>query len=124
MEKPQLQHLGSGKEITKETARAIVYPSAALGIVHDIANNTQRYYYGHTGDIVSLALHPRGKIVATGQIGREPMIHIWDSTNTRCLGTVSGFHQRGVSHLVFSEDGTKLISVGYDDDHSVAVHDW
>ena len=37
----------------------IVYTAAALGIVHNIKNNTQKYFPYHQEDIVSLALHPK-----------------------------------------------------------------
>jgi len=38
--------------------------------------------------------------------------------------TLQGFHQRGVCLLQFSEDGSLLLSVGQDDDHSIAVYEW
>jgi WD40 repeat protein len=62
--------------------------------------------------------------VATGQIGRDPTIHIWDTGTMRCLSNIPGFHQRGICLLAFSEDGSRLASVGLDDDHSVAIHEW
>lgn len=51
-----LAHQGEGQE----DSRCIVYPTAALGVVYDLKSNTQRFYHGHTDDIISLALHPVG----------------------------------------------------------------
>lgn len=57
----------------------MAYHTAAVGVVYDQANHTQQQYLGHTDDIVSLAVHPNGRIVATGQMGKEPTIHVWDA---------------------------------------------
>jgi microtubule-associated protein-like 6 len=43
----------------------VVYHAAALGIVLDKGTNTQTYFQGHHEDMVALALHPNGKVVAT-----------------------------------------------------------
>ena len=42
--------------------------AAALGIVLDIATNTQRFFNLHTDDITALDVHPDGVIVATGEV--------------------------------------------------------
>ena len=49
----------------------IVYTAAALGIVHNIKNNTQKYFPYHQEDIVSLALHTNGYTVVTGQMTQK-----------------------------------------------------
>ena len=123
----------------------IVYHTAALGIVLDKSTNTQTYFTHHEEDIVSLAIHPNKRIVATGQMaktGKASMIdlYIWDMTKlpaeTNCeysekapkLGpdviNLKGCHLRAIRILCFSPDGVKLLSCGQDDDNSVAVHDW
>lgn len=45
----------------------IVYHVAATGIVFD-RMKTQKFYLGHTDDILCLCLHPIKDIVATGQV--------------------------------------------------------
>jgi hypothetical protein len=55
--KPTDGQYGGGAD-EGEAPRCFVYPSAALGIVFDVKANTQRFYHGHTDDIISLALHP------------------------------------------------------------------
>ncbi len=80
-----------------------MYHTAAVGVVYNPATHTQRQYLGHNDDgaclgfrwlvpqrtcltasfvsaVISLALHPDGRTVATGQMGARPVIHIWDAT--------------------------------------------
>lgn len=44
-----------------------MYHVAATGIVYD-RQKTQKFYLGHTDDILCLCLHPIKDIVATGQV--------------------------------------------------------
>ena len=37
---------------------------------------------------------------------------------------MKGFHRRAIRHVGFSPDGSKLLSIGEDDDHSLAVYEW
>ena len=47
----------------------IVYHVAAVGIVYNRDRHSQKFYLGHTDDILCLANHPAKDIVATGQVG-------------------------------------------------------
>jgi microtubule-associated protein-like 6 len=40
------------------------------------------------------------------------------------LGHINDFHRRAVTALEFSPEGTLLLSVGADEDNSLAVYDW
>ena len=40
------------------------------------------------------------------------------------LASLRGFHEMGVAAMGFNKDGTKLASVGLDQDHSIAIWDW
>lgn len=46
----------------------IVYHVAAVGVVYNRQQNTQRLYLGHDDDILCLAIHPIKDYVATGQV--------------------------------------------------------
>lgn len=41
---------------------------AGVGIVYDSATHTQRFFLGHNDDVTCAAMHPDGKLVATGQV--------------------------------------------------------
>ncbi len=77
---------------------SIVYPAAGAGVVHHIRQGTQKFYTKHTDDIISMAVYNGGKnvnIVASGQIGENPTIHVWDAQSRRTLSVLSGKHKRG-----------------------------
>ena len=57
----------------------------------------------HTDDIISLAIHPNGKLVATGEIGRKPKIIVWDLETKDVKAVLDGCLQRGVSLLAFNK---------------------
>ena len=89
----------------------IVYFAASLGIVYDKNTDAQRFYTGDgvgSQDIVAMAMHPNGKICATGALGYRPKIVIWDVDSLATLATLQGFHSSGVNHLAFSPDGSKV----------------
>ncbi|XP_078490103.1 echinoderm microtubule-associated protein-like 6 [Ciona intestinalis] len=102
----------------------VVYHVAALGIVYSRDRHEQKFYDKHDDDILCLNLHPLKDIVATGQVGRDPAIHLWEIESMTTLSILKGFHQRGVSSVDFSGDGKKLVSIGLDNDHSMAIWDW
>ncbi|CAB1335195.1 unnamed protein product, partial [Coregonus sp. 'balchen'] len=102
----------------------IVYHVAAVGVVYNRQQNTQRFYMGHDDDILCLAIHPLKDYVATGQVGRDSSIHIWDTEILKPMSVLKGFHQLGVCALDFSADGKRLASVGLDDNHTIVLWDW
>ncbi|XP_023587448.1 echinoderm microtubule-associated protein-like 5 isoform X1 [Trichechus manatus latirostris] len=102
----------------------IVYHVAAVGVIYNRQQNTQRFYLGHDDDILCLAVHPLKDYVATGQVGRDPSIHVWDTETIKPLSILKGSHQYGVCAVDFSADGKRLASVGIDDSHTVVLWDW
>ena len=85
----------------------------------------QRFCLSHKDDIISLAMHPEGEYVATGELGRKPRIIVWDSAGSiRVLQIIEGYHTRGVNLLRFSKAGDRLVSAGLDRYHSIAVWHW
>ena len=43
--------------------------------------------------------------MATGQIGKDPFICVWDSRTLKTESILQGEHQRGITALSFSGDG-------------------
>ena len=63
-------------------------------------------------------------IVATGQIGTEPCVHVWDAVSKDTSSVIQGFHTKGVCAVNFSCNGKLLVTVGIDAAHSIAVWKW
>ncbi len=56
--------------------------------------------------VFSLALHPEKTLVATGQVGKDPYICIWDSFNVQTVSILKDGHTHGIGVLAFNKDGT------------------
>eukprot|EP00981_Chlorochromonas_danica_P011760 scaffold4247_cov174-Ochromonas_danica.AAC.21 len=63
-------------------------------------------------------------VVASGERGWRPTIYIWETTNCTVLASLTGFHRGGISRLDFSPNRQKLVSMGMDPYHSIAVYNW
>ena len=100
-----------------------VYFAGKVGIVHDFATNTQKFFMEHSENIVSLDYDKKRKIVATGQ-QTLACICVWDIETQKQLAKLGGFHKKAVVSVSFSDNGKYLASVGLDDHHTVAVYDW
>lgn len=47
----------------------VVYHVAAVSIIYNRLQHTQRFYLGHDDDILSLTVHPLKDLVASAQVG-------------------------------------------------------
>ena len=106
---------------------AIIYAAGAVCIVHDVQQHTQKIFTQHNDLITALKVFhsPDLKtVVASGEAGRRPAIHVWDADTRTLLATLQGFHRRGIMLMDFSADNTKLASMGMDKYHCVAVYNW
>ena len=105
-----------------------VYRHENLILIFFFCNSgNQSFYLEHTDDIICLAanLHSKFKnIVASGQIGNPPSIHVWDAVTKETKSILRGGHSRGVCSLDFSCTGKYIVSVDLADDHQIAVWRW
>jgi microtubule-associated protein-like 6 len=106
----------------------VIYHAAALGVVLDPLKKTQRFFHGHTDDIMALTTYqsPQDRLtsmlVATGQQGKGNTF-IWE-VKANSIKTISAIktNQRSVHMLEFSKDGRLIISIA--EDKSIAISDW
>ena len=102
----------------------IVFLAGATAVVYSPIQHTQKFFNGHTEDVIALAMHPDCVTAATGQVGRKALLCVWDTYTMQTYSVIRGFHDHGICSLGFSSDGSKLVSVGMDIDHSIAVWTW
>ena len=105
----------------------IIFHAAGAGIVYDRHTKKQSFYLEHNDDIICLALNPSPKalnVVATGQIGKNAPIHLWDIQTKQTLSILQGAHSVGVCSVDFNHNGKLLVSVGLDSKNSITVWRW
>ena len=107
----------------RSTGTTVVYASAGLGIVHDLASNSQQYFEGHNNDITCITMSSDGTLAATGCMNKKPIIHIWQTNDTTAPVSTIKFFERFIVGLAFTFDAKFLCAIGADDAHTMAVFD-
>ncbi|KAL1448094.1 hypothetical protein WDU94_012292 [Cyamophila willieti] len=111
----------------------IVYFVAAVAVLYNVEEQTQRHYVGHTDDIKCLSIHPNKLLIATGQVAGhdpkegKPHIRIWNSVSLQTVSIIGmGELERSISSLSFSkaDGGTFLCAVDEGHDFNISVWDW
>ncbi|GMI41609.1 hypothetical protein TrCOL_g10410, partial [Triparma columacea] len=110
-------------------AGGVCYGVAALAVQlkreEEGGKLAQNFCAGHDDDVISFAMSPDRTFMATGQMGKDPCVKVWDSESCLLLATLKSKEwKRGVTTLCFNSDGSKLCGSGNDDDHSLVLwHD-
>ncbi|XP_058058224.1 echinoderm microtubule-associated protein-like 2 [Anopheles bellator] len=111
----------------------MVYFVAAVIILYNMDEHTQRHYLGHTDDVKSLAVHPNKLLVASGQCGghegRESLPHIliWNSVSLATLNMIGcGEFTGAINCLSFSraDSGSILAAIDDSPDKIISIWDW
>ena len=125
--------LMSGNALLTICPNVVMYASAAVVVVHDLANNRQIFLDGMTDDITCLALSPCKNFAAAGQIGKGSFVCVWrvdddsldlaeelQSANPIAM-IGQGFFERAVSAVCFSPDAQYICALGCDDHHNMGI---
>jgi microtubule-associated protein-like 1/2 len=112
----------------------IIYFMAAVVVLHNVEEGTQRHYLGHTDDVKSLTVHPDKVTIASGQMtghsaDARPHVRIWDSVNLNTLkiiGLNSNEFQNSICCLSFSkvDGGAMLCCVDDASERWLSVWNW
>ncbi|XP_041781012.1 echinoderm microtubule-associated protein-like 2 isoform X1 [Anopheles merus] len=111
----------------------MVYFVAAVVILYNMDEHTQRHYLGHTDDVKSLAVHPNKLLVASGQCGGHegrdslPHILIWNSVSLATLNMIGcGEFTGSINCLSFSraDSGSILAAIDDSPDKIISIWDW
>lgn len=76
-----------------------------------------------------MAVHPNKNIIATGQKAAKGKakcinLYLWNVEDKEVIANFNNFHLREIQLLQFNKSGDKLLSIGRDDDNSVAIWNW
>ncbi|KAF7393141.1 hypothetical protein HZH66_008974 [Vespula vulgaris] len=111
----------------------IVYFVAAVVVLYNMEEHSQRHYLGHTDDVKCIAIHPNKLVVATGQtcgLDRRdalPHIRIWNSVSLATLSVIgNGEFDGSICCLSFSkaDGGNYLCAIDETSDHNISIWDW
>uniref|UniRef100_A0A2P2I3H0 Echinoderm microtubule-associated protein-like 2 n=2 Tax=Hirondellea gigas TaxID=1518452 RepID=A0A2P2I3H0_9CRUS len=111
----------------------VLYFTAGVVVLYNVEANEQRQYVEHTDDIKSLAVHPDGETVASGQVKGcdddqdDANIRVWNSTTLETLHVLgTGDLGWGVCALAFSkaDDGALLAAVEDAQEPKLSVWQW
>ncbi|KAJ3369646.1 Echinoderm microtubule-associated protein-like 6 [Allomyces arbusculus] len=102
-----------------------VFPAAAVGVVQDLRSPSQRFCSAHDDDVVALTFHRASGLVATGQVGVSPAVHVWRAAEPE--SPVASFAMpkgsKAVAAVAFSHDARFLVVAAADNDHTLCVFD-
>lgn len=73
--------------------------------MHTQTDGNQMFSLSLSMSWYSLALHPERVLVATGQVGKEPYICVWDSYTMQTVSILKDVHTHGIACLAFDLEG-------------------
>ena len=77
---------------------SVVFAAGAVCVIQKVLQHEQQYYVQHSDLITCLKLYCTADgdtIIATGECGVRPAVHVWDCESRTTLSTLQGFHRRG-----------------------------
>ncbi|NXV80804.1 CFA52 protein, partial [Atlantisia rogersi] len=101
----------------------ILYPLGCSVVIQELGSKKQAFLRGHTSNVSCVVISRNGVYVASGQatfMGFKAEIILWDFQRKELLARLS-LHKGEVIGLAFSPNNLYLVSLGGQDDGSVAV---
>ena len=102
----------------------VIYSVGRYVVMYSLINESQRIFSSHMDDVVCLAVHPDGKIVASVDSEDNSRLIVWNSEDMSILYTDRIRESHGASDAAFSADGKLVCVVGTDIYHTVSVYNW
>lgn len=96
--------------------------SSAWVVNRKTSPNQQKIFQNHKQAISCIANYEG--IFATGEMGPDPVIHVWEGKSLSIKFSLSGILKEGVSHICFSNDGKKLAALENAQTHTVVIYDF
>lgn len=73
---------------------------ACVVVLLNTSITKQRFYLAHDQEVISIAVSTQdGSIIASGELGATPAIHVWSRKSLESISVIKGMHTQGV-HLL------------------------
>ena len=104
----------------------MVYFVAAVVVLYNVEEQTQRHYLGHSADIKCMSVHPNKLLIATGQAGSpadRPHVRVWNSVSLQTMHTLGiADFEHAICCVSFSKaDGGNLLVVVEEVEHTIII---
>lgn len=106
---------------------SLIYGAGAVVVIQNVQAGVQMHFTQHTDLITCVKVYFADKgdtIVASGECGVRPAIHVWDCESRVLLATLRGFHRNGIAQVDFSPNRKLLVSLGMDTYYCIAIYEW
>ncbi|MEW5311102.1 MAG: hypothetical protein WDW38_002844 [Sanguina aurantia] len=99
--------------VGRPRSEELVFAAASAVIAMTSDGTSQRFFLGHTAQVVALSMDAAGVLLASAQEGRSAVVRLWDFRAGTCL-TILNAHASGLTCLDLSPDCRALVAVGLD----------
>lgn len=100
-----------------------IYSCGGNILVADLTNpNSQEFFRKHDDQITCLRLSPSGNLLASGQLGENSNVYVWDFNSKKVILTLEE-HDHMVQCLDFSHDEKLLVTIGSPEDNKLLIWD-
>ncbi|OEH78089.1 hypothetical protein cyc_01873 [Cyclospora cayetanensis] len=104
---------------SNEGRKAVFFPASNTGVVHFYADEggdptrfaSQVLLRGHTNRISAVAVSQDRKWIATGDIGKESLLVIWNAAEAKQVKIYMNPHPLGITSVDFTPDATLLATL-------------
>lgn len=73
--------------------------------------NVQNNYIGHNQPVSCVEIAACDTLVASGEMGMNPSIHVWYLKSTKCKRKFDGVHKNAIKILKFTKNDELLITI-------------
>ena len=89
-----------------------IYPYSKSVIIEE-SSGKQSFLHGHKNEITAIDMSPKGRMIATGESGRESDVIVWNYKTREKLFAFSE-HDNGINSVAFSRDERLLATTAND----------
>jgi WD40 repeat protein len=89
----------------------IVYNVGRFIILYNSSNNNQRFITCHVRNISCLSLHKGSNIIASGEVGEDPHLFLWDASSLEMKKKYILVGGNSITEICFSTDSSVVVFV-------------